>query len=368
MKRSFGWLAVLLAVTLALPGAAFPLSARAAGSAAAASERAAEYADEEEFFDALIEAIEIRNDAFVDPEDTPEVNGPSIITLALIKEYEAVKEFEGAEFEDEELTRAARLNFEGRDAIITAFTDYADDEDIYLPMSLAGYLLYYQSLLIMQQNYGLELDEEEQETGEQFLSMFSEILSDMSGGSLGPGSGKDEREEGDGEAVFRNTSWGMSSDEVKELQEDEPVKEQEKNGRLNLTYESTIVDRDCYIEYSFIDDELCKVRITLNEEHMMADPYIEDYLAIEKQLAKKYGEPEVSGPVWSSDTYRRIYGSEIAMALMLGFVKYETVFDAQELGTSVRMLMKADNLQISTVIEYTSTEYGETELDYSDEL
>lgn len=101
-------------------------------------------------------------------------------------------------------------------------------------------------------------------------------------------------------AQFRNTTWGMSLNEVKKI-------ETEKlffDSRDALSYKFIVEDMECVLSYSFNDkDQLISITYTFSS----AGKYDQQILATTvKNITNKYGEPTESRDkyfAWNTDKF-----------------------------------------------------------------
>ena len=170
-KKSNALTAVLISLCVII-SLLIPMTALAASSS---KDDEANKLETEAFFEALLEGIEARNKMLHDTDYESEDDYYYVLKDALIKESEYVVKYEEAEFVDPALARIAKLYFAGRNAMIIAIEDY-DDNRIFSPMLYTGYSMYNQSLIIMSEDFGLELEEEDLDTAEESLTLFDNIL------------------------------------------------------------------------------------------------------------------------------------------------------------------------------------------------
>ena len=89
------------------------------------------------------------------------------------------------------------------------------------------------------------------------------------------------------DTIFRNTTWGMSKDDVKALETSEFVEENE----TDLLYRGSLSSDDVAILYSFIDDKLVRGVYIVEENHIQSYMYISSYMSYSKSITEKYGIP-----------------------------------------------------------------------------
>ena len=122
---------------------------------------AIEYADPDAFLEAVYAGLTAYDDS-----------------LDYFDEYEAVKDFENAVFEDEGLTSAAGLYFNSLKSMLEM--DYIrDHEDLSYYYAVPLVSLHYIALADLSQNYGLELTESTEEGINDTLDMYAFLISMM---------------------------------------------------------------------------------------------------------------------------------------------------------------------------------------------
>lgn len=101
-----------------------------------------------------------------------------------------------------------------------------------------------------------------------------------------------EREENGNEPTefsFRNgIKFGMTKAEV--LEKEDATLIGDISGEL-LAYSGTAAGKSASIAYQFVDGKLDSIGNIFSESHTNNNMYIDDYEAVEKSLAAKYGEP-----------------------------------------------------------------------------
>lgn len=159
-------------------------------------------------------------------------------------------------------------------------------------------------------------------------------------------------------AQFRSTIWGMSNDEVKEVE----TISSEMDGSLGeriLISNAVINGLEALVAYYIIDDILYKARYVINEDYTNRNQYLDDYKSISAILSTKYGYQSIYYD-WSDDLYKDDL-TEYGFAVSLGHLKLGTNFDDDL--TSIFHLLKGNDYEISHIIEYTSKEHGSLEDD-----
>ena len=156
------------------------------------------------------------------------------------------------------------------------------------------------------------------------------------------------------EFSFRKTKWGMSIEEVKSS---EPLKIAQEDENL-LGYKTSVIGKDVFVVYFFIDNQLVRARYVLAESHSNNNDYITDYNDFKEILTKKYDKPKRDETLWKNDLYKDDYsswGTAIGMGHLIYFSTWET--SNAEIGS----YLTGDNFDISCIVEYSSKKLKEIE-------
>jgi len=149
---------------------------------------------------------------------------------------------------------------------------------------------------------------------------------------------------------FRETTWGMSKEQVKATEDKKPGIEDDSS----LAYKVTIKEKEFACAYSFLEDKLYAGGYIFIGEHTNENLYIEDYEDIKETLTKKYGNPETEMPgLWKNDLYKddkNYWGKAISMGHLVYGASWETS------TTRIDILLWGDNYNIKLALYYTSKE------------
>ena len=85
---------------------------------------------------------------------------------------------------------------------------------------------------------------------------------------------------------FRNTTWGMTKDQVKKTENNEIVKE----GSDNISYIETVVNYPALVVYKFHDNKLIWGSYSFKQVNDKDDEYLEDFINFEEAISSKYGK------------------------------------------------------------------------------
>lgn len=154
---------------------------------------------------------------------------------------------------------------------------------------------------------------------------------------------------------FRKTSWGMSMEQVKEIEGNEILEAYEDG----FAYKNKVGGLDCKVIYQFVENKLYIAGYLFTELHTNYDLWIDDYQKIKDLLIKKYGKPIKSGMFWASDSYKKMWGNDqnLGTAVGMGYLVYYTEWDTPK--TKIWIGLKGDNLDIDFRVTYESKELKE---------
>lgn len=157
-------------------------------------------------------------------------------------------------------------------------------------------------------------------------------------------------------AQFRSTTWGMSSDEIKEIET--IVTELDGNlGERILISNAFINGLEALVAFYIIDDTLYKARYVINEDYTNRNQFVDDYKSISAILSTKYGYQSIYYD-WSDELYKDDR-SDYGFAVSLGHLKLITNF--KDDTTEIFHLLEGNDYEISHILEYRSKEYGRLE-------
>ena len=152
---------------------------------------------------------------------------------------------------------------------------------------------------------------------------------------------------GENNTDFRNTRWGMSLDEVKNSEENQPT----NNKNDLLVYINEIAGLSCKIVYIFADNKLTRAKYVFTNEHSNKNDFIVDYNEMKELLSKKYGVP-YDKELWKNDLYKDDYG-QWGFAISLGHLMYYSEWATP--NTSIKLVLNGENYNIDFQLEYSSS-------------
>lgn len=153
---------------------------------------------------------------------------------------------------------------------------------------------------------------------------------------------------------FRKTKWGMSIAQVKSSEPLDVAKEDE----TLLGYKTTVIGKDIFVAYFFIDNQLVRARYVLAESHTNKNDFITDYNDFKEILTKKYGKPKQDKSFWKNDLYKDDY-SHWGTAISMGHLVYLSSWETQD--TEINDMLMGENFDISCIVEYSSKDLKEIE-------
>jgi hypothetical protein len=148
---------------------------------------------------------------------------------------------------------------------------------------------------------------------------------------------------------FRNTEWGMSIKEVKNIEKQEPIYDNEGI----IVYEDYIIDLPVEVIYIFVDNKLVRSKYIFIQKHTNENDFLSDYKSLNSALKNKYGKPIEENHFWSNDLYKSD-SSNWGFAVSLGHHSYYTKWETSE--TTILSVLHGDNYEINMEIEYQSKE------------
>ncbi|MFC5449064.1 copper amine oxidase N-terminal domain-containing protein [Paenibacillus aestuarii] len=151
-------------------------------------------------------------------------------------------------------------------------------------------------------------------------------------------------------ANFRNVKWGMSREEIKNLEKVKFLGEQDGN----LYYSDEILGIKMAVYYEFIDNKLVRAILVHNDTHFNNKDYILDYNTMKKALNNKYGNSTSDQLIWQDDIYKNS-PDDYGLAVQAGHLEYLTKWDLKE--TNITEYMYGKDFKFSFTVEFKSKEY-----------
>ncbi len=147
---------------------------------------------------------------------------------------------------------------------------------------------------------------------------------------------------------FRDTRWGMSKNQVFEL-EGRTANHEKSYGLEILKYRKKAMGLDCLIEFIFAGNKLIRGKYIFLEEHKHKNQYISDYKKIKDWLTEMHGMPQGSNVTWRNDLYKEDYANW-GLAVGLGHLEYSSLWKNQEV--EIFLTLSGENNKLSLRAEY----------------
>ena len=165
---------------------------------------------------------------------------------------------------------------------------------------------------------------------------------------------------------FRNATWGISANQVRALEEGEPIHDKDDV----IGYSASVVGLDCWAAYIFVEDKLVRGRYVINETHSNLNVFINDFDNLKHALSKKYSQPSFDNKNWRNDLYQDDF-AKWGFAISLGHLVYAASWETED--TKIYLSLTGENYKTSLLIEYaskalSSLEQKVREEKYSDNL
>lgn len=161
--------------------------------------------------------------------------------------------------------------------------------------------------------------------------------------------------------TFRETTWGMSMNEVIEKEGNPTTKKVD----ILMYKNQSIGGKTCTIGYVFSNNKLVRAKYLFEEKHTTKNLYLFDYSDISAILSKKYGASNKEKIVWRNDLYKNNtddYGMAVAVGHLVKYEKWNLD------RTTIIHVINGDNYQINHEVEYSSNQIEETKNDYFDDF
>lgn len=152
---------------------------------------------------------------------------------------------------------------------------------------------------------------------------------------------------------FRQTTWGMSGEEVRATESTPPIPQFETD--TLYAYNDTLLGYKVVVVYRFVHPhkQLWQAKYLLNEEFTNKNNYLLTYNEWVKALTEKYGAVTEKKVLWQNNLYRDD-PEQYGMAISVGHLQ---AFNTWELNnTTITAAIYGEKFGITTVVEYTTTD------------
>ena len=154
---------------------------------------------------------------------------------------------------------------------------------------------------------------------------------------------------GDKKYNFRQTTWGMSKEDVMQAEKSDPVSESE----YKVDYDTEMMGFNGKIGYTFNDDELIRASFLLLTKPKTNNEYIEIYETIQKELRKKYGKTVID-TIQHRDPSQTTEPNTYGDAVCNGDLLYATQWDLP--SSDVQLLLRGEDSECVITIMHISEE------------
>lgn len=155
---------------------------------------------------------------------------------------------------------------------------------------------------------------------------------------------------------FRQINWGMSVEEVKDI---EGLKVLDENENM-FVYAVKIADREAFLFYKHVNNEVVQGGYSFQQRYDDKNDYISDYEELKHKLTEEYGGPVIDEVLWKNDKYREDLDSH-GLAVGMGYLIYWADWDAGD--TKIELALHGNNDLHVLAMNYASATYEKTVAD-----
>lgn len=152
---------------------------------------------------------------------------------------------------------------------------------------------------------------------------------------------------------FRNTRWGMSEEQVINI-EGKPNHRENSKGLEFIQYPQRVLDMDCLIGYVFVENKLAKARYSFLGKRGDNNHYIEEYDKIKEILIRIYGKPENEWDVWRDPKFKNDQSSW-ELAVCQGHLELNSKWRDTE--TEILLHLSGGNDRLSLEVDYSGVDF-----------
>ncbi len=144
---------------------------------------------------------------------------------------------------------------------------------------------------------------------------------------------------------FRDADWGMSKQQVRAIEDGEPIGESDRT----LAYQVTLAGLSCIGVFAFNnDDELYAGSYEFNETHTNRNDHIDEFKQLDGLLEEKY-KLNRQGTNWMNELYRDD-PQRWGIAVSLGHVVFASQWENE--STTVLHFLSGGNFEIKHGLTY----------------
>lgn len=144
---------------------------------------------------------------------------------------------------------------------------------------------------------------------------------------------------------FREAEWGMSKEQVKKLENTDPIFLQNDT----LTFKGKVANSAVHIIYEFTEDKLIKGTYKFTTYRVNPNVYLHDYAKVNEFINLKYGVPEYNKEIWHNELYKEKRGYH-GLAIATGHLRLESLWDSNK--TIIIHALSGNNSIIDHNISY----------------
>jgi len=143
---------------------------------------------------------------------------------------------------------------------------------------------------------------------------------------------------------FRQTTWGMTRDEVKAAETAQIA----KDDGIGLYYITTVLKQQCMLGYEFYENQLYDAKYLLIDTFSTPGQYITVFDEFVNTIARKYGEPDKSTE-WMDELYRD-RPEDWGIAIALGHLKLKAQWETET--SWIFAHLNGNNSNVNLYVEY----------------
>ncbi|MFK7844001.1 MAG: hypothetical protein AB8G77_01780 [Rhodothermales bacterium] len=149
---------------------------------------------------------------------------------------------------------------------------------------------------------------------------------------------------------FREMTWGMTVDEVKEI---EGMKVLDENENM-FVYAVKIADREAILFYKHDNNKVVEGGYSFQQHYDDKNDYVNEYEALKKELTAEFGGPTIDEMLWKNDLYREDQDS-LGLAVGMGYLIYWADWEAGD--TIIELALHGNNNLHVLAMNYASATY-----------
>lgn len=145
---------------------------------------------------------------------------------------------------------------------------------------------------------------------------------------------------------FRQVHWGVTKEEVKNIEKEKLSIELNDS----LVYNTTINYKECVLIYTFFNNGvLDSGGYMFDIEHTNKNDYIEDYKNIQRLLIQKYQQPQIDKINWKRDLFKSDL-EKWGLAVSIGDLNFRSQWIIE--NTTITLTLRGDNFKTSLMLLY----------------